>query len=211
MKDVLSAIRDSLPKHMAFVVKMNSYDGFKSGITREEGIMTAKIIEECGADAIVVSGGFVSKAPMYILRGSMPTGIMAYFMNDPVKRFFVRVFGKQLIPTLKFEEGYFMENAKQIKQAVNIPIVLVGGMNSIDIIDKAMDEGFDFVAIARALIENPDFINDLKSQSISKSECTICNYCIAKMYSHKMSCHLNETDIPPALKSKIDKLHTYSV
>ncbi len=207
MREVLSGIRNTLPKHIAFVVKMNSYDGFKSGITRDEGILTAKIIEECGADAIVVSGGFVSKAPMYILRGSMPTDIMAYFMKEPLKRFFVKAFGKLLIPTIAFEEGYFMEDAKRIKQAVSIPIVLVGGMNSMDIIDKAMNEGFDFIAIARALIENPNFINDLNNSTVSKSECTICNYCIAKMYSDQMSCHLNETDIAPALKRKIDKLH----
>jgi len=206
MREVLTAIRDTLPEHIAFVVKMNTYDGFKGGITKEEGLLTAKIIEKCGADAIVVSGGFVSKAPMYILRGSMPTDIMAYFMNDPVKRFFIKAFGKQLIPTIEFKEGYFMEDAKQIKQAVNIPIVLVGGMNSVDIIDKAMNEDFDFIAIARALIENPNFINDLQNHSIGKSECTICNYCIAKMYSDQMSCHLNETDITPALKRKIDKL-----
>ncbi len=206
LKEVLSAVREMIPGHMAFIVKMNSYDGFKQGITREEGILTAKIIEECGADAIVVSGGFVSKAPMYILRGSMPTSIMAYFMKNPAKRFFVKTFGRQLIPAVAFEEGYFMEDARKIKQAVNLPIILVGGMNSATIIEKALKEGFEFISMARALIENPGFINDLKEKSTGKSECTVCNYCIAKMYSDQMSCHLNESDIPPALRKKIEKL-----
>jgi len=206
MREVLSTVRSALPDHMALLVKMNSYDGFKAGITKEESLETAKMIEECGADAVVVSGGFVSKAPMYILRGAMPVDIMAYFMDDPVKRFFIKLIGKQLIQPVRFKEGYFMKDANRIKQKINIPVVLVGGMNSMSIIEKALSEGFEFIAFARALIENTNFINDLKNNILSESECTICNYCIAKMYSNRMSCHLNEKESDPKLIKKIRKL-----
>lgn len=206
MREVLTAVKESMPGHMALIVKMNSYDGFVSGITKEESLLTAKIIEKCGADAIVVSGGFVSRAPMYILRGAMPVPVMAYFMDNHFLRFFVRLFGKQLIPSMKFHEGYFLEEAQSIREKVKIPVVVVGGMNSMKIIEKAMNKGFEFVAIARALIENPNFINDLKTKKLERSECTICNYCIAKIYSDKMSCHLHEEITDPALKRKIEKL-----
>jgi len=206
MREVLTAVRNAMPDHMALIIKMNSYDGFKAGITKEESLLTAKMIEDCGADAIVVSGGFVSKAPMYILRGDMPVDIMAYFMKDPIKRLFVKLFGKRLIQSVQFEEGYFMEDATHIKKIVEIPVIIVGGMNSVKIIEKAMKDGFDFIAIARALIENTNFINDLKENKLEKSECTICNYCIAKMYSDQMSCHLNEKNLSPILKRKIEKI-----
>ncbi len=206
MREVLTAVREAMPLHMALIVKMNSSDGFREGITKEESLLTAKMIEECGSDAIVVSGGFVSKAPMYVLRGEMPIGVMTFFMKDPFKKFFIRLLGDKLIHPVKFEEGYFMDEARIIRENINIPVVLVGGMNSMSIIEKAMSEGFEFVAFARALIENTNFINDLKSKKTERSECTICNYCVAKMYSDQMSCHLNEKEIEPKLRREINKL-----
>jgi 2,4-dienoyl-CoA reductase-like NADH-dependent reductase (Old Yellow Enzyme family) len=206
MRQVLTAVREALPPHMPLIVKMNCWDGFDGGITKEEALLTAKVIEQCGADAVVVSGGFVSRAPMYVMRGSMPIDVMAYFIRQPFKRFFVKHLGKQLIPSVPFSEGYFMEEAKRIQRAVNIPVILVGGMNSLSTIKKAMNEGFEWIAIARALIENPHFVNDLQSQVIQKSACTICNYCVAKMYTEEMACHLHQTNIPPELKPKIAAL-----
>lgn len=206
MREVLSAVREALPANKALLVKMNSYDGFDGGITKQEGIETAKQIEACGADAIVVSGGFVSRAPMYVMRGSMPIDIMAYFIRDPFKKFFVKLLGKQLIGSVPFSEGYFLEDAANIQAAIKIPVVLVGGMNSLQTINTAMDRGFEFIAIARALIAQPDFINRLRDETISRSACTICNYCVAKMYSGTMTCQLNEKDIPAILQQKINRL-----
>lgn len=203
MRQVLTAVREELPTHMALLVKMNCWDGFEGGITREEAVQAADVIEQCGAHAIVVSGGFVSRAPMYVMRGSMPIDVMAYFIRHPLKRFFVKHFGKQLIPSLPFSEGYFMEEAKRIQKAITIPVVLVGGMNSMATIEKAMNEGFEWIAIARALIENPNFVNDLKNKVIQKSACTICNYCVAKMYTEEMACHLHQSNVPQILKAKI--------
>ncbi len=207
MIEVLTAVRKTTPKHMALVVKMNCWDGFESGISKEEGILTAKAIAQCGADAIVVSGGFVSRAPMYVMRGKMPIDIMAYFIREGWKKFFVKLVGKQLVPSVPFTEGYFMAEAERIQQAIHIPVVLVGGMNSMSTIQKAMDNGFEWIAIARALIENPNFVNDLRNKVIEKSACTICNYCVAKIYSGKMTCHLHETNLPEKLKQKVAALN----
>jgi 2,4-dienoyl-CoA reductase-like NADH-dependent reductase (Old Yellow Enzyme family) len=206
MREVLTAVKETLPPHMALIVKMNSYDGFDKGITFEEGVETAKMIEQCGADAIVVSGGFVSKAPMYVLRGSMPVKIMAHYIADPIKKFFVSLMGDKLIKTIPFKEGYFMNDARKIQDAIKIPVILVGGMNSVQTIEKAFEKGFEFIAIARALIRNPHFVNDLRNELVDKSACTICNYCIAKMYSGKAECHFNETNLPQNLQQKIAEM-----
>lgn len=206
LKEVLTAVKSSLPSNMALIVKMNSYDGFKGGITKEEAIETAKIIEGCGAHAIIVSGGFVSKAPMYVMRGGIPIKAMAHYIKEPIKSFFVKIVGKFLIPSLKFKEGFFLDDAQKIMKAVSIPVISVGGMNSINTIESTLNKGFQFVAIARALIKNPAFINDLKSENIKKSTCTICNYCVAKMYSDKMTCIFNDKEAPQNIKSSIKHL-----
>ena len=200
MTEMLTAVREVMPSNMALIVKMNCWDGFESGITQEEGVLTAKAIEQCGADAVVVSGGFVSRAPMYVMRGRIPVDIMAYFIREGWKKFFVKLAGEQLIPPVPFTEGYFMEEAKRIQSAIKIPVVLVGGMNSMRTIEKAMAEGFQWIAMARALIENPHFVNDLRNEVIEKSGCTICNYCVAKMYSGEMACHLHQNNLPEALR-----------
>ena len=80
-------------------------------------------------------------------------------------------------------------------------------MNSMHTIEKAMNEGFQWIAVARALIENPNFVNDLRNEVIEKSGCTICNYCVAKMYSDEMTCHLHEKNLPAELKQQIAALN----
>jgi 2,4-dienoyl-CoA reductase-like NADH-dependent reductase (Old Yellow Enzyme family) len=206
INEMLGAVREVLPSNMAMIVKMNCWDGFDKGITREEGVLIAKEIEQCGADAVVVSGGFVSRAPMYVMRGKMPVDILAHFIREGWKKFFVKLAGEHLIPSVPFIEGYFMEEAKRIQDAINIPVVLVGGMNSMRTIDKAMEQGFEWIAIARALIENTNFVNDLRNELIEKSACTTCNYCVARMYSGEMTCHLHERNLSEELKHKIAAL-----
>ncbi len=207
MVEILNEVKEVMPANMALLVKMNSWDGFENGITKEEGVLTAKAIEQCGADAVVVSGGFVSRAPMYVMRGKIPVDIMAYFISEAWKKFFVKLVGEKLIPSVPFSEGFFMEDARRIQNEMKIPVVLVGGMNSMATIEKAMHEGFQFIAIARALIENPNFVNELRNEVIQKSACTICNYCVAKMYSEQMSCQLHEENMPEELKQKVAALN----
>jgi 2,4-dienoyl-CoA reductase-like NADH-dependent reductase (Old Yellow Enzyme family) len=79
---VLNACREAAGKDMALLVKMNMNDGFAKGITPDEARQTARIIESCGADAIVLSGGFVSKAPIYVMRGEIPPPVMAYHIKN---------------------------------------------------------------------------------------------------------------------------------
>jgi 2,4-dienoyl-CoA reductase-like NADH-dependent reductase (Old Yellow Enzyme family) len=50
--------------------------------------------------------------------------------------------------------------------------------------DRAMAEGFDFVAMGRALLAEPDLINRIQADSNTRSQCTHCNQCMATIYSH---------------------------
>ncbi|MCX7744017.1 MAG: NADH:flavin oxidoreductase [Flavobacteriales bacterium] len=203
LREVLTAVREAVGNQMAILVKMNMWDGFEGGITQKEAYKTAQIIESLGADAIVLSGGFVSKAPMYIMRGRMPTRIMAKNISNIVVKFLVGVMGQKLIKPYPFQEGYFIEEAKKFRDLVKIPLIYVGGMNSIETIEKAFQNGADCVAFARALIQNPSFVNDLRNEIIKKSGCTICNYCVAVMYTGKMRCFMNEANLSPSLREQL--------
>jgi 2,4-dienoyl-CoA reductase-like NADH-dependent reductase (Old Yellow Enzyme family) len=167
-------------------------DGFSGGMETSEALEVAKMLEHCGADALVLSGGFVSKAPMYILRGAMPVKIMAHYMEDKLMKLFVGLFGNQLIKKEVFKEGYFLEDALKFRAQLKLPLVYVGGLLSQDKIDEVLDHGFEMVAIARALIKDPDFVNKLLDHVLSRSSCDTCNYCIAKMYTREAACIQNE-------------------
>src|SRR6185369_9526637 len=113
------------------------------------------------ADALVLSGGFVSRAPMYIMRGAMPTKVMSGLMDDVLIRAGVSLFGEWLIRPVPYEDCYFLEDAARVRDAVKLPLVYVGGAASRASIDAALGRGFDAVAMARALIQDPGFVNRL--------------------------------------------------
>lgn len=193
-------------KNMAVVVKHNMYDGFKGGIEIPESIEIAREIEKFGVNAIVLSGGFVSKAPMAVMRGLIPTYTMSYY-SPWWLRMFVRWCGPYMIKQFPFEECYFLEDAKKFRAALQGPLIYVGGLVSREGIEKALDAGFDCVQMARALVNDPAFVNKLREgDEHTRSGCDHRNYCIARMYSVDMKCCHNCDNLPKKIWDELNKL-----
>lgn len=190
---------------VAVVVKTNMRDGFKSGNGLAEGIAIARELEQLGADALVLSGGFVSKAPMYVMRGEMPIRTMTHYMNCLWLKYGVRMFGKMMIKDEPYSDLYFLDDALQVRHEVKLPLIYVGGCVSREGIDKVLDCGFEAVQMARALLNEPDFVNRMAAGE-ERCGCTHTNYCIARMYTLEMSCHKHRTDLPPCLLKEIEKI-----
>ncbi len=207
MHMVMSKVKKAAGNDIAVLVKMNMSDGFKGGMETEECLEVAGMLEQTGADAIVLSGGFVSKAPMYILRGTMPIRIMAYHMNNKLMKIFVRMLGNELIRAKPYQEAYFLKDALKFREQLKLPLVYVGGLISREKILEVLDNKFEMVAIARALIKDPDFVKKLRQRELSISTCDICNYCIAVMYTQKASCIQNEEASPEIRKMLYGKLN----
>jgi 2,4-dienoyl-CoA reductase-like NADH-dependent reductase (Old Yellow Enzyme family) len=194
MKEVMEEVLASAGQGMAVLAKMNLRDGFKGGMELDESTEVAKLLEKLGVHALVLSGGFVSRAPMYVMRGRMPVRVMSHCMREPWMRPFVRIFGSILIKPEPYEELYFLEDARKIRGSVKLPLVYVGGVTSGEGIETALGAGFQYVQIARALIHDPEFINKLRTGEITHSGCNHANYCIAVMYSGQMACYQNEKE-----------------
>ena len=188
MIEVIRAVIDTAAPSLAVVVKINLRDGFRGGIELDESIQVAKLLEKEGVHGLVLSGGFVSKAPMFVMRGSMPVKVMAQYMNNPWMKLGTRYFGNLLMKPEPFTEGYFLEDALKLRKEVHLPLIYVGGLKSKEMIEKVLGSGFEFVQIARALIHDPGFINKLKTGEVVRSGCESSNYCIARMYSGQMAC-----------------------
>lgn len=207
MKMVMEEVMQVAADDMAIVVKINMYDGFKSGMQLDDCILVAKELEKLNVHALVLSAGFVSKAPMGVMRGAMPLKTMAYYMNT--WKFWwlkigLRLLGKWMVPEVPFKEVYFLEDAKKFRKALHMPLIYVGGLISRQKMDEVLADGFELLQMARVLINDTDFINKLKN-GLERSECKHSNYCIARMYSIEMKCHQCVDNLPRKLQKEIEK------
>ncbi len=187
---VVRRVKEAVGLNVPVLAKMNLTDGFKGGLVIEEAVEVARGLEAGGADALVLSGGFVSKTPLYMLRGNVPLKEMVSVQKNPVHRVGLMLFGKLFVQTYPFEELFFLEEALEVRRAVDLPLVLVGGVSTLLGMQTAMKHGFEFVAMGRALIADPDFVRNLQSGEKEASECDQCNICIAEMERGGVRCVL---------------------
>lgn len=193
---------------MGVLVKTNMRDGFKGGLEIEECLEVAKEIERAGVHGMVLSGGFVSKAPMYVMRGEMPIYTMTHYMKQLWLKYGVRLVGKWMIPSEPFKPLYFLDDARRFRSELKLPLVYVGGVVDREGADKVLDEeGFEFIQMGRALLNEPDFVNRMReSEDNHRCGCDHVNYCIARMYSREMACHKHCNDLPKGVLREIEKI-----
>ncbi len=207
MKMCLEEVMKAAESDMGVIVKTNMRDGFKGGLEIDDCLTVAREIERAGVHGIVLSGGFVSKAPMYVMRGRMPIYSMTYYMKQLWLKYGVRMVGKYMIPTVPFKELYFLDDARLFRRELKLPLIYVGGVVSRENADKVLDdENFDFIQMGRALLNEPDFVNRMMAGENHRCGCDHVNYCIARMYSREMACHKHCGDLTPKMEKEIEKI-----
>jgi 2,4-dienoyl-CoA reductase-like NADH-dependent reductase (Old Yellow Enzyme family) len=181
-REVARAVREAVGKRVAVIAKLNMSDGVPGGLWLDESVAAARLLEADGAlDAIELTGGSSLENPMYLFRGEAPIHEMAAVFPQPIKTAF-KLFGKRFLPSYPFEEAYFLSYARQFRAALKMPLILLGGINRRDTIEQAMAEGFEFVAMGRALLREPDLVNKLASGASRESLCVHCNKCMPTIY-----------------------------
>lgn len=209
MEMVMEEVMKAAGNDMAVLVKMNMRDGFRGGMELDESLQVARKLQELGAHALVLSGGFVSKAPMYVMRGQMPIRTMTHYMTCWWLKYGVRLVGKYMIPSVPFHEAYFLEDALKFREALDIPLVYVGGLVSRQKIEEVLNHGFEAVQMGRALLNEPDFVNRMRREENARCNCRHSNYCIARMYTLDMACHQHlQEELPPCLKKEIERIES---
>ncbi len=205
MRMCMEEVQKAADGKIAVIAKVNMRDGFKGGLEIDDCITVARELENMGLDALVLSGGFVSKAPMYVMRGEMPIKTLTHYMDCWWLKYGVRLAGRMMIPTVPFEELYFLDDALSFRSELKMPLIYVGGAVSRSGIDKVLDSGFDFVQMARALVNQPDFVNRMKDGA-ERCDCDHTNYCIGRMYTIDMKCHKHVCDLPCSLQKEIEEI-----
>jgi|YelNatPaOPRAMG01_1025707.scaffolds.fasta_scaffold00017_125 2,4-dienoyl-CoA reductase-like NADH-dependent reductase (Old Yellow Enzyme family) len=148
--EILRGIKKEAGQDFPIIAKLNSSDYLPGGFEVEEAIEVARMLEAEGLAAIEVSGGSAEAG-----RGSMWPGVRP-----------------------EEEEGYFVPAASLIKRNVRIPIIGLGGLRTLRVMEKFVARGeVDLVSMSRPFIREPDLIRRFERGEVQASSCISCNKC----------------------------------
>lgn len=192
-RQVLRAVREAAGPDVAVWPKLNMTDGFRGGLRLEEALQVARWIEADGSvDAFQLTGGHTTRTPFFLMRGDVPRREMIADQPQRLVRLGMRLVGPFLLRAWPFEEAFFLPLARRFREAVRLPLMLLGGVNRLDTMERALDEGFALVALGRALIRDPDLVERLRAGELHCSRCTHCNQCVVEMDRGGTRCPLRE-------------------
>ena len=76
------------------------------------------------------------------------------------------------------ERPYFREDSGAAKRAVDIPVMLVGGIRSLSMAEDILRRGdADMISMSRPLIREPDLIARWQRGDTARAKCISCNKC----------------------------------
>jgi 2,4-dienoyl-CoA reductase-like NADH-dependent reductase (Old Yellow Enzyme family) len=157
--EIYHAVREIVGHKFPVLIKMNCGDFVDNGLEIEESIQAAKLFASVGFNAIELSGGFIKTGK---LSPSRP-GIIS-----------------------QDKEAYFQKYAREIKNKIDIPLILVGGMRSYEVAERIILEGTaDYISMSRPFIREPDLINRWKSGDRQKAKCISDNLCFTPGFEGK--------------------------
>lgn len=183
-RQVAQAVRNEVGSSVAVTAKISVSDGFRGGVTTDESIEYAALLEADGhLDALQLSGGSSLMNPMYLFRGEVPVAEFAATMPALVRFGMKTPVGKRFLKAYPFEEAYFRDKQLRFREELSMPLMQLGGINRRETMEQAMADGFDFVAMGRALLREPDLVNRLQAGDAVEGVCIHCNRCMPTIYS----------------------------
>jgi len=149
VREILRGLKSLAGSDFPVIAKLNSSDFIPQGLSIEESIEMARLLEADGLDGVEVSGG-MSEAG----KGSIWQGLRSQ------------------------EEGYFLDSASRFKAVLRIPVFGLGGFRSFAVMERAIEEGkVDLISLSRPFIREPDLVKKFRLGQVDKSECISCNKC----------------------------------
>lgn len=149
--EIYRAVRKSVGRDFPVLIKLNTKDFVRGGLTQRDALFVAKRLAEMGIDAIEMSGGIPAAGDLGPARPKIRKAS---------------------------DEAYFLPLAKKIKKVVSVPIILVGGLRSFKAANDILKTGAaDLISMSRPLIREPGLIRRWKEGDRKKAKCISCNQC----------------------------------
>jgi 2,4-dienoyl-CoA reductase-like NADH-dependent reductase (Old Yellow Enzyme family) len=182
-RQAVAAVREAAGDRAAVTVKLSMTDGVRGGFRIEEAIQVARWLEADGTvDALELTGGSSLQNPMFLFRGGVPlkefTATLPWYLRAGF-----RFVGARFLRAYPYEEAYFLPLARQVRGAVDLPIILLGGISDLATAEAAVAEGFAFVAMGRALLHDPGLVDRYRLGTATTSGCIHCNRCMPTIYT----------------------------
>jgi 2,4-dienoyl-CoA reductase-like NADH-dependent reductase (Old Yellow Enzyme family)/thioredoxin reductase len=152
--EVVRAIRREVGDRLAILVRVAGEEfGDEDALTTAETVQAARLFEAAGADAIHVTAW--ARNPFRdFTQGPLPDRVGAY-----------------------------VDYARQVKAAVDIPVIAVGRILPEVGEDLLSSGGADFIAMGRQLLADPDLVNKLKSgRPETVRPCINCYVCVEQNF-----------------------------
>ncbi|NQV94780.1 MAG: NADH:flavin oxidoreductase, partial [Sphingomonadales bacterium] len=177
--EVLKKVLGAVGKDLAVIVKYSMTDGPK-GNDISDGIAVAKRLEADGAHMAVLSNGLNVESITAMFGSPLPPATGG---GNAIIKIGSWIQSLTAPKDVVFRDNYLRELAQQVRANVDMPLAYLGGVQSLEGVQNAMDDGFDTIAMGRALVFDPNFVNELQSGAITRSGCTACNRCVTMMYT----------------------------
>ncbi|WP_461635126.1 NADH:flavin oxidoreductase [Glutamicibacter soli] len=183
VREIAQRVRAEVGDKIAVIAKISMDDGLPGSIWLNDSIRTAQLLDEDrNLDAIELTQGSSIIRQMYLFRGDVPVSDFAAVVKEPMKTG-VRLFGKFALGSFPYKDLYMLDAARQFVPVMkHTKLILLGGINNREHIDTGMREGFDFVAMGRGLLREPDLVNRIREDSTVTSRCIHCNKCMYTVY-----------------------------
>jgi len=150
--EVFQAVRKQVGKDYPIFIKINCQDFMDEGLIIDDSKWVCKQLANMGGDAIEVSGGTGSDGP----------GVFRTKLNAPEK------------------ESYHREYAAQVAQEVNVPVILVGGNRSLEVMEEILaTTPIEYFSMSRPFLREPDLVNRWQSGDRSQPLCISCLKCVS--------------------------------
>ena len=120
--------------------------------------------------------------PMLLFHGAAPRKEFAKVLPAPARWGF-RLMGRAFLREFPYRDAYLLERARRFRSELSMPLILLGGITDLDTMRTAMAEGFDFVAMGRALLREPDLLLRIQADQSTRSACIHCNECMPTIYT----------------------------
>ncbi len=208
-REIVERVRDVAGSQFAVIAKLDMDDGLPGGIWIDEALRTAQLLDADGTlDAIELTQGSSVYKPMYLFRGDVPVREFAR-VAPAALRPGIRLAGKRIMGSYPYTDLYMLEAARQFIPVVrNTKLILLGGITNRDHLETGMREGFDFMAMGRALLREPDLVNKMTADPATRSRCTHNNKCMVTVFG-RTHCVLDpEQRYGPALARPKDSAAT---
>ena len=183
-REVAEAVRGAVGGRLAVTAKLNMTDGVPGGLSPDDALRTARWLESDGTlDALELTAGSSLLNPMYLFHGTPPRREFAAAFPSPALRVGLRAAGPVFLREYPYRPAYLLGLARRFRAALTMPLVLLGGIAERAAVDRAMAEGFEFVAMGRGLLRTPDLVRRMQENPVEPDRCTHCNLCMPTIYT----------------------------